>query len=273
MAGDWIKMRVSLATHPKVMRVAEFLIEQPEFLGWSELAYSVGSFPQPSQDDERRERHAALRVTRYITVCALLKFWGYANEHVSDCERIDGLWPDDVDEIAGVPKFFSALESVGWVKFDAESAVMFLPNFFKYNVSAGSRGATNAERQRRYRERKKGAEVTDSVTDESNVTRNVTSNAREEKRREDIKLSSESFESFWSAWPKSTRKQGKSNCLAIWKKRGCESVAAEIIAHVEAMKSSEEWRTGFDPMPSTYLNQRRWDGATLPKPEPRQVAI
>lgn len=81
------------------------------------------------------------------------------------------------------------------------------------------------------------------------------------------------FSRFWDSWPPTTRKQGRGKCLQLWNRLKCEAIADEIVAHVEAMKLTEGWRTGFDPMPSTYLNQRRWDGATLPTAEPRQVAI
>jgi uncharacterized protein YdaU (DUF1376 family) len=71
------------------------------------------------------------------------------------------------------------------------------------------------------------------------------------------------FIRFWTAWPKTERKQGKGKCLAIWKRKRLEDQADAIVAHVEKMAQSESWRTGFDPMPETYLNGQRWDGAEL----------
>jgi hypothetical protein len=71
------------------------------------------------------------------------------------------------------------------------------------------------------------------------------------------------FVRFWTAWPKSERKQGKAKCLAIWKRKKLEAQADAVVAHVEKMAASESWRTGFDPMPETYLNGDRWDGAEL----------
>lgn len=77
----------------------------------------------------------------------------------------------------------------------------------------------------------------------------------------------EGFIQFWKAWPKTERKQGKGKCLAIWKRKGFESQAQAIVAHVEAMKKTESWRTGYDPLPVTYLNGQRWDGAELDAPQ------
>jgi hypothetical protein len=77
----------------------------------------------------------------------------------------------------------------------------------------------------------------------------------------------ESFLRFWDAWPQSPRKNAKATCATIWRTKKLDDIADEIIAHVEAMKPSEQWRSGFEPAPRTYLNGRRWeDGAPASKP-------
>lgn len=73
------------------------------------------------------------------------------------------------------------------------------------------------------------------------------------------------FDDFWKAWPVNPRKVGKQDCLNRWAKNGCAAIASHIIAHVEYLKTSEDWREGRIPMPATYLNQQRWDGW---EPEP-----
>ena len=75
------------------------------------------------------------------------------------------------------------------------------------------------------------------------------------------------FVRFWTAWPNGERKQGKSKCLAIWKRKGLEVKSDQVVAHVERMAHSESWKSGYDPMPETYLNGDRWDGADLSAPE------
>lgn len=184
MAGDWIKMRVGLTTSPRVMRIAECLLDDSKFLGWSGFSFGVAGYPAPSEEDVRAERHAALRVTRYVTVTALLKFWGYANEHVKG-EFIASIYPEDIDEIVGVPGFAAAISSAGWVVFNPNGGLS-MPNFAEHNTSAGER-SSGAERQKRYREKAKG--VAGNVTSNSDVTRDVTVTPREEKRREENKSS------------------------------------------------------------------------------------
>jgi hypothetical protein len=257
MAGDWIKMRVSLVTHPKVMAIAEYLADQGEFQEWSTLSGFVPCYGSGNEKTLRNERYSALRVTRYVTVCALLRFWGYANEHCRD-EFITFMSIEDIDEVVQIPCFGSALESVGWVVAEEEGPGIALPNFNEFNAAAIDR-AGSAERQKRYRERKKLLKSDASLSD---VTRGVTRNAREEKRREekkDITPSAEGFARFWKSWPASDRKVGKSKCVEKWVKAGFETDAAAIVAHVELMKATNKsWSTGYEPAPLTYLNQTRW---------------
>ena len=181
MAGDWIKMRVGLVTHPKVLALSEALGANGDYQDWSGMAGFVPALGGTQKDFED-EYSQALRVTRYVTVTALLRFWGYANEHAKD-EFISSLRISDIDEIAGIPGFGSALESIGWAIYDEEKRGVTLPNFSEYNATASDRGA--ADRQKRYREKKK--QEAESLCVTSDVTRDVTPLHREEKRREEKK--------------------------------------------------------------------------------------
>jgi hypothetical protein len=39
-------------------------------------------------------------------------------------------------------------------------------------------------------------------------------------------------------------------------------LADKIIASVSRLKGTEQWLTGFEPAPMTYLNQKRWEDET-----------
>ena len=81
--------------------------------------------------------------------------------------------------------------------------------------------------------------------------------------RKEVKTTSSAkptrFDEFWRVWPQSKRKVGKAPCLTKWSKHGLDALADQIIAHVEAMKVTDQWREGFEPAPMTYINQRRWE--------------
>jgi len=67
------------------------------------------------------------------------------------------------------------------------------------------------------------------------------------------------FDEFWSVWPTSKRKVAKSICEAKWLKLKLDNVADQILANVNALKGCEQWITGYEPAPLTYINQRRWE--------------
>ena len=67
------------------------------------------------------------------------------------------------------------------------------------------------------------------------------------------------FDEFWAVWPPSKRKVAKSACEAKWKRQALDPLADKIIASVTRLRASEQWLSGFDPAPLTYLNQKRWE--------------
>lgn len=74
------------------------------------------------------------------------------------------------------------------------------------------------------------------------------------------------FARFWKAWPSNHRKAARGKCLQVWLRIKAERHAEAILAHVEHMKLTEDWRKAggqFVPAPLVYLNQRRWEGSAL----------
>lgn len=72
------------------------------------------------------------------------------------------------------------------------------------------------------------------------------------------------FERFWSVWPKTFRKEAQGECKKAWRKASAEKEADRVIAHVERLAASPNWRKDngqFVPAPLVYINQRRWEGA------------
>lgn len=71
---------------------------------------------------------------------------------------------------------------------------------------------------------------------------------------------SDEFESFWQAYPTKT---GKGLAWESWKKRKAPiPEISQVLKSVEDNKASFKWRKDggqFVPMPSTWINQRRWE--------------
>lgn len=168
MAGDWIKYRASLSTHPKVWKMADVLGSSLD-IGRRLLTNHNGALDGMVTRD----------VTRDITLAALLRVWCATNEHTED-----GVWHmstlDTLDNAAGIVGFGAAMAAVEWAIYDPQNNTVTLPNFTEYNAPAKHGGrSTGAQRQARYREKLKAN--SDGLRD---VTGDVTGDDREEKRRE-----------------------------------------------------------------------------------------
>jgi hypothetical protein len=177
MAGDWIKMRSDLYRHPKVVVMADILMDED-----GDLAKFVNQNCQ-------RDMAVTRNVTRNACVGALLSVWGvmrHQGVRIGDDLKCRNVTVSVLDDIADMPGFGDAMRFVEWVIEDEDSIVF--PGFFReYNVEPERKEKTkNAERQARYREKRKLVSNGESnVT--SNVTGDVTVTPREEKRREENK--------------------------------------------------------------------------------------
>ncbi|WP_336702853.1 DnaT-like ssDNA-binding domain-containing protein [Pantoea dispersa] len=168
MAGNWIKMSASLKTHPKVNEIAALLESPAE--GSAGFDVSVGG---------QRGELLTRNVTRCVTVTALLLIWNAASEHTSDgvFRNVDLSYLDVLAEFSG---FGEAMAAVGWAVYDAEEHCVILMTNNDESVVSGSKKSSAAERQRRYRQRKRAQKnVTQSVTPSitryaTNVTQPVT---------------------------------------------------------------------------------------------------
>lgn len=121
MAGDWIKMRADLFTHPKVFAIASKLDKDELFV-----------------------------------VGALLAFWGWAHAHAVD-GRVDGATSHLVDKVTRVNGLAGALIDVGWLEVDAVG--VSIPRFEVHNSDSAKERALKNERQSRWREKKRAEDV------------------------------------------------------------------------------------------------------------------
>jgi len=161
------------------------------------------------------------------------------------------------------------MSAVGWVVGHPTQKGVILPNFIEFNVPM-----TEAERAKSYRERKKQGLTEASRTQRDENVQNVTTRVEKSRDIKPLRAAPEGFGRFWDSWPSSKRKVARSKCAEVWQRRNLEPTAAQIIAHVAAMKVTEQWRTGYEPAPLTYLNQRRWeDGMPSAQPRERRLAI
>jgi hypothetical protein len=74
------------------------------------------------------------------------------------------------------------------------------------------------------------------------------------------------FDEFWLMYP---RKEGRKPALKSWNKEKPD--IQEVAKALTWQTQTEQWRKGFIPLPTTYLNQRRWEDERPPETKPEQV--
>ncbi|MGR6617664.1 Pyocin large subunit-like protein [Pseudomonas rhodesiae] len=116
MAGDWIKMRIDLQTHPKVFRMV-----------------------------------SALQADRLRIIGGLHVAWSIFDTHSSDGVLV-GYTVDAMDAVVGWPGFTQAMIDVEWASVD-EGGSLVMPRFEEHNGASAKRRANDSERKRN--ERKK----------------------------------------------------------------------------------------------------------------------
>lgn len=70
---------------------------------------------------------------------------------------------------------------------------------------------------------------------------------------------SDLFDEFWNAYPNKTGKDAARQAFA--KRKPGKQLLADMLQALEVQKASEKWRKQggqFIPLPTTWLNQGRW---------------
>ena len=77
-------------------------------------------------------------------------------------------------------------------------------------------------------------------------------------------LTTGGFDEFWSAWPKSERKQDKAKCAEKWAARNLDELKDKILNDIATKKKTRKWIDGYVEAPEVYLNNDRWEDGVTP---------
>jgi len=149
---SWIKIRADLESDPRVHRMAAHIARSaPGYILTSQAKDLFGSVTDTVTRNALRD----------VTVMGLSRVWFAANDHTTDgvFRHADLSYLDD---LAHIPGFGAAMESVGYALHDPEAHTVTLPRFVEHNApdKNGERSKTAAaRRQQRLRDKKKAAEA------------------------------------------------------------------------------------------------------------------
>ena len=142
--------------------------------------------------------------------------------------------------------------------------------FYRSKLEASSKGGKKSAALKKLKQASESEGDLESTSSALEITtKQPTTNIQEPKTK--VINTTHRFEDFWKVWPKSERKIAKEACKTKWAAHNLDPIADKVIAHVERMKSSNQWQSGFEPMVLTYLNQKRYlddDGSSGKLGEP-----
>lgn len=224
MAGDWIKMRIDLQTHPKVFRIV-----------------------------------SALKADRLRVIGGLHVAWSIFDTHCDDGVLV-GYTVDAMDAVIGWPGFTQAMIDVQWASID-DAGSLVMPRFDEHNGASAKRRANDNERKR---EARKSSSVPKMSASDADKLRTREEKRREEKDQKPIGDSEVDsgalFATFWKLYP---HKVGKAAAEKAWHKLDLthdlftlitEGLATQVVS---AAWTKDEGQ--FIPHASTWLNGKRWE--------------
>ncbi|MBK5416371.1 Pyocin large subunit-like protein [Pseudomonas sp. TH31] len=232
MAGDWIKMRIELQTHPKVFRMV-----------------------------------SALQADRLRIIGGLHIAWSIFDTHCDDGVLV-GYTTDAMDAVIGWPGFTQAMIDVEWAALD-DTGSLVMPRFDEHNGKSAKRRANDNERKRNTRN---GESVRNMSASDADKKRTREEKRREDKDQkpfgDDAVDPAELFARFWALYP---RKVSKDAARKAWDKLDLSAELFEaMIQALGAQSLSVDWTKDngqFIPHASTWLNGKRWEDE-VPAPAP-----
>lgn len=149
MAGDWIKMRVDLQTHPKVVRIL-----------------------------------SATGTNKFQVLGGLHAVWSVFDTHSED-GRLKGYTPETLDHVIGWPGFGAAMMAVNWLaQEDGETLV--LPEFSEHNGQSAKRRAEDQKRKRNARRESEDDRTDCGQIADTERTRDREEKRREEQKQQAV---------------------------------------------------------------------------------------
>lgn len=232
MAGDWIKMRIDLQTHPKVFRMV-----------------------------------SALKADRLRIIGGLHIAWSIFDTHCDDGVLV-GYTVDAMDAVVGWPGFTQAMIDVEWAGIQDDGSLV-MPRFEEHNGASAKRRANDNERKRNDRKAKSIRNASASDADKLRTREEKRIEDKEQKPYgEDEVDRAELFARFWALYP---RKVGKEAARKAWDKlKLTNELFDSLVQALGTQCLTPDWIKDdgrFIPHPSTWINGKRWEDE-VPDPAP-----
>jgi len=198
--------------------------------------------------------------------------------HLSDAEDLAYRRLIDLCYLSEQPLPLDAAAIARKIRLDLDVTESVLGEFFEKTPEGYQNARCEAEIVR-YRKQvasntqsgKKGGRPRKTTDSDTKSKPKGNPNKKSEVRSKTPSSQATRFDEFWAAWPASKRKVGRKAVEAKWVRQNLDAIADRIIGCVEALKGSEQWTSGFEPAPLTFVNQRRWEDEIVQQGPGRKV--
>ena len=202
MAGDWIKMRKSLPTDGRIVRMM-----------------------------------SALNADRLRTLGGLMSAWCLLDEHTSD-GKLQGYTPAAFDEIIGFPGLAHAMEAVGWL--EVGDGFLQAPDFERHNGTTAKRRAQESVRKMSARNADKCPQVkqTKSAPEKRREEKNIISlSGNDNGDPESVTLPEDApaeAVAAWAEWQayRQSRAAAKGTLKYPWTEQAARMGANQMMAYI-----------------------------------------
>ena len=254
----WIKMRVELTTHPKVMQMA-----------------------------------ALLRSEKHRVIGGLLHVWSIFDAHTED-GILNGYTPEFLDKTIGWKGFSRSMISIGWLSQITPSCLS-IKDYEEHNGTSAKRRAQDASRKAAASRSAKNPHTPAELSAPEPESLRTREDKRKEEqirvidtplppdgesgdsslsgaRRRSKDEPSSDFLLFWDTYP---RKEAKPKAWKAWRKANLPAIEV-ILNSIRKQRESAQWKKEegqFIPMPATWISNRRWeDMVEVPTRRPNKYA-
>jgi hypothetical protein len=235
MASDWLKMRIDLQSHPKVVRIL-----------------------------------SATKSDKFRVIGGLHAVWAVFDTHSVD-GRLTGYTPELMDHVIGWNGFSAAMMAVGWLGMDGPETLV-IPEFTTHNGQSGKRRAEDQKRKKESRScpqsvRNSSANEADKLPEESGPERE---REKKKKRTPVVPASGDVVDAVltayhevlpncrhhWTVTPSLERRIRKVNAMAmdVAKRQGWDMGPADFWNAYFGECQNDPWLRGDLPNP----NNPKW---------------
>jgi hypothetical protein len=208
-------------------------------------------------------RNAGVTVATVMGVWAILLEDASHDDHRGIAVRGEDFYAAILDLGSELQPILEAMQNIGLIACCTNDTIE-ISNWSKRQYETDTTDSTNAERQRRFRDKhksngaqtKRNGSVTATKRPDTDTDTDTEAEKKEPREVALMSIDPNEFPVFWEAWPNKVGKHAAVKALASARKRGVpfETIMAGVHSYIRDKPPDRSWMN-----PATFLNGNRWE--------------